>query len=190
MSPRLRKFAFATHLTVSVGWIGAVVAFLVLVVGAWTSQDERVLRGAWIAMEAIGWYAIVPLAIASLATGLVMALGTTWGLLRHYWVLISLVLTVLATLVLLSNMQTVTYFAGLAAGLEGDNTRALRAGLRGELLHAGLGLAVLLVIQVLNVYKPRGMTCYGQHRARQRTSRDRRRAVPGAPQALPHVEVN
>ncbi len=37
----------------------------------------------------------------------------------------------------------------------------LREGLRSELLHAGVGLLVLLVIQVLNVYKPRGMTPYG-----------------------------
>lgn len=179
MRPGLRKFALATHLTVSVGWIGAVVAFLVLVVGAQTSQDDQMLRAAWIAMEAIGWFAIVPLAIASLVTGLVMSLGTKWGLIRHYWVLISLVLTVLATLVLLSNMQTVTFFAGQAVDPSADDD-ALRGGLRGELLHAGLGLVVLLVIQVLNVYKPRGMTRYGQRTQRktpQRGKQEERRTM-------------
>jgi hypothetical protein len=161
MTPGLRKFALTAHITFSVGWIGAVVGFLALVVAAMTSEDAQTLRAAWIAMELTGWYAIVPLAFASLLTGLVMSLGTKWGLFRHYWVLISLALTILATRVLLSNMQTVSFFAGLAAGTDSADVGQLSGGLGGELLHAGIGLLVLLVIQVLNVYKPRGLTPYG-----------------------------
>ena len=66
-------------------------------------------------------------------------------------------LTILATVVLLDHMQTVSFFAGVAAETDSADV----GGLRGELLHAGVGLLVLLVIQVLNVYKPRGMTPYG-----------------------------
>ncbi|HEX9923684.1 MAG TPA: DUF2269 domain-containing protein [Anaerolineae bacterium] len=161
MTPGLRKFALTAHITLSVGWIGVVVGFLAVVLAAMTSQDAQTLRAAWIAMELTGWFAIVPLALASLLTGLVMSLGTKWGLFRHYWVLISLVLTILATLVLLSNMQTVSFFAGLATETDSADVGQLRGGLRGELLHAGVGLLVLLVIQALNVYKPRGMTPYG-----------------------------
>ena len=117
-------------------------------------------------MELTGWFAIVPLALAALLSGLVMSLGTKWGLFRHYWVLISLVLTILATVVLLANMQTVSFFAGIAADPTAD-VGGLRGGLRGELLHAGVGLLVLLVIQVLNVYKPRGMTAYGWRKQRE-----------------------
>jgi hypothetical protein len=164
MTPRLRKFALAVHLTFSVGWIGAVVAFLALVVAAMTSQDAQRLRAAWIAMELTGWFAIVPLALASLLTGVVMALGTKWGLFRHYWVLISFVLTILATGVLLGNMRTVSSFAGIAAETDSADVDALRGGLRSELVHAGVGLLLLLVVQVLNVYKPRGMTPYGRRR--------------------------
>ena len=108
LTPRLRKFALTAHLTCSIGWIGAVMAYLALVIAAMTSQTSRTLQAVWIAMEVIGWYAIVPLALAALLTGLVMALGTPWGLFRHYWVLISLVLTILATVVLLVHMQTVS----------------------------------------------------------------------------------
>lgn len=168
MSPRLRKVALTAHLTASVGWIGAVVAFIVLVVAAWTTHDERMLRSAWIAMWTIGRYAIAPLAVASLATGLVMALGTGWGLFRHYWVLISLVLTVLATVVLLANLRTVSAFADLASRPGRDVAVALRRGLVGELIHSGLGLVVLLVVEVLNVYKPRGVIHRGR-RGRVRT---------------------
>src|SRR5919106_1920160 len=108
MTPGLRKFALTTHLTVSVGWIGAVVAYLALGVSAVTSQDAQTVRAAWIAMEVTGWYVIVPLALAALLTGIVMSLGTPWGLFRHYWVLISLGLTIFSTVVLLLHMPDVS----------------------------------------------------------------------------------
>lgn len=167
MTPGLRKFALAAHLTFSLGWIGAVVAYLALGVSAVTSQDAETVRATWTAMELTGWFAIVPLALASLFTGLLMALGTQWGLFRHYWVLFSFVLTVFANVVLLLHMPTVSFLADLAREAQGASLDRLG----GDLLHPGLGLVVLLVIQVLNVYKPRGMTRYGwrQHRA-QRTA--------------------
>src|SRR3970040_255657 len=105
MTPTLRKFTLTVHLTFSVGWIGAVVAYLALVVAAMTREDAQSLRAAWLAMELIGWYVIVPLALASLLTGFVMSLATPWGLFRHYWVLSSLALTILATVVLLRTQQ-------------------------------------------------------------------------------------
>jgi hypothetical protein len=168
MTSGLRKFSLTVHLTFSVGWIGAVMAYLALVIAAMTSQDAQTLRTAWIAMELIGWYVIVPLALASLLTGLVMSLGTPWGLFRHYWVLFSFVLTLLATAVLLEHMQTVSFFAGLAAETNRADVGQLRDGLWGELFHAGVGLLVLLVIQVLNVYKPRGLTPYGWRKQHER----------------------
>ena len=181
MPPGVRKFALTAHITFSVGWIGAVVAFLALVVAGMTSQEAPMLRAAWIAMELTGWFAIVPLALASLLSGLVMSLGTKWGLFRHYWTLFSLVLTILATVVLLVNMQTVSFFAGNAAETDRADMGGLRGGLPGELLHAGVGLLVLLVIQVLNVYKPQGMTPYGwrkQHEERRKRHEQRAEVVP------------
>jgi hypothetical protein len=167
MPPKVRKFALAVHLAFSVGWIGAVVAYLALGVSAVTSQDALVVRVAWIAMELTGWYVIVPLALAALLTGLVMSLGTKWGLFRHYWVLITLVLTVFATTILLLHMPDVSAITKVVRGADGAD---LAGGLGGDLLHSGAGLLVLLVIQVLNVYKPRGLTPYGwrkQHERRQ-----------------------
>ena len=165
MPPGVRKLALTAHVTSSVGWLGAVVAYLTLVVGALTSQDAQTVHAAWIAMELIGWFAIVPLALASLLTGLVGSLGPTWGLFRHYWVLFKLLLSVLATIVLLLHMPTVSLLARIAAGMDNANL----GGLRGELLHAGGGLLILLVTTTLAVYKPRGMTPYGwrkQHEQR------------------------
>jgi hypothetical protein len=167
MKPNLRKFALSTHITLSVGWIGAVFAYLVLVAAAMTSQGAQTLRAAWIAMELIGWYLVVPLALASLLSGLVISLGTPWGLFRHYWVLISFMLTIVATVVLLQHMPTVSFFAGVAATTDSGNVSDLRGALRGELLHAGVGVVLLLAIQMLNVYKPQGMTAYGRQKVSQ-----------------------
>jgi hypothetical protein len=167
MRQGLRKFSLTIHIAMAVGWIGAVSAYLVVVVAALTRDDLLTLRTAWIAMDLIGWYLIVPLALASLVTGLVMSLGTPWGLLRHYWVVVSLVLTTIATTVLLIHMPTVSALARAASEPDVVVIGALREGLRSELLHAGVGLLVLFVIEVLNVYKPQGMTAYGRHRVRQ-----------------------
>ena len=158
MSPALRKLVLAMHLASSVGWIGAVIVYLVLGIAAVTTRDTLTVRAAWIAMALTGWYAIVPLALASLLTGLLISLGTQWGLFRHYWVLISFVLTVFAVTILLLHMPDVSALAEVAR--EAD-AASLAGGLGGDLFHPGVGLLVLLVIQVLNVYKPRGLTPYG-----------------------------
>lgn len=158
LSPPIRKFALAVHLSCSVGWLGAVVAYLALDLAVATSVDAAMVRSAWMAMGLVVSWAIVPLALASLVTGLVMALGTKWGLIRHWWVLISFVLTVLATVVLLSEAGVVTRSAATAAA---STTAAELRALPPTLLHSVGGLGVLLVVQVLNIYKPQGLTPYG-----------------------------
>jgi hypothetical protein len=165
MSPGLRKFALASHLTLSVGWIGAVAAYLTLDVSTATSQDVQVLRAAYLGMESIARYIIVPLAFASLVTGLVMSVGTKWGLLRHYWVLISLLLTSIATAVLLVETQVISSLADMAADptTSSDELRAMGS----TLVHSVGGTVVLLVVLVLNVYKPQGMTRYGLRKQRE-----------------------
>lgn len=159
MTPALRKFALTAHITTSVGWIGAVVAYLALDVTALTSLDLQTLRAAYLAMEVIIWWVIVPLALASLLTGVIQSLGTPWGLFRHYWVIFKLLLTLFSTIILLQYTQTISYMAGVATDPD-TSTADLRA-LGGSLLHSIGGLVVLILIMFLSVYKPRGMTRYG-----------------------------
>ncbi|MGH2641620.1 MAG: DUF2269 domain-containing protein [Actinomycetota bacterium] len=171
MSPALRKFGLAAHLALSIGWIGAVAAYLALDVATATSQDTTTLRASYLGMESIARYVIIPLAVSSLLTGLVMSLGTKWGLFRHYWVLISFTLTVIATAVLLVEMSMISSFADMAAdpATPSEHLRAMPS----TLVHSVGGTIVLLVILVLNVYKPQGMTRYGWRKQQeQRASRD------------------
>ncbi|HEX7172944.1 MAG TPA: DUF2269 domain-containing protein [Candidatus Limnocylindria bacterium] len=165
LSPRLRKGALAFHLAVSVGWIGAVAAYLALDLTATMSTDPGTLRAAYLGMGLIAGAIIVPLAIATLVTGLVVSVGTKWGLARHWWVLISLALTVFATVVLLVEAGTIASYAAVAANP--DATEAELRGLGSTLVHSVGGSLVLLVVLVLNIYKPAGLTPYGWRKQQQ-----------------------
>lgn len=168
MPPGLRKLALSAHLTLSVGWIGAVAAYTALDVAAATSQDPQMLRAAYLGMGLIAASVIVPLAIASLLTGLVMSIGTKWGLFRHWWVVISLLLTIFATLVLMVETQTINAFAAMAADptTSSDDLRSMGS----TLVHSVGGTVVLVVVLALNVYKPRGLTPYGWRKQREERS--------------------
>jgi hypothetical protein len=159
MTPRLCKFALTVHVTSSVGWLGAVLVFLALAVVGLTSQEAQTMRGVYLVMEPAAWLVLVPLAFASLATGVVQSLGTTWGLFRHYWVLFKLLITVFATIVLLIYMETFGFIARVAADPSADLGVVGNASPR---LHAALALLVLLAATVLAVYKPPGTTRYGR----------------------------
>ncbi|HEY3054352.1 MAG TPA: DUF2269 domain-containing protein [Thermoanaerobaculia bacterium] len=158
MTPRLRKFVLTAHVTITVGWLGAVVAFLALAVVGLTSHDAQTVRGAYLVMEPAAWLVLVPLAFASLLTGIVQSLGTTWGLFRHYWVLFKLLITVFATTVLLIYMETFSVMARVAADPTADLASVRNPS---PMIHAVLAILVLLIATVLAIYKPRGMTRYG-----------------------------
>ena len=158
MPPRARKVALVAHVVSSVGWLGAVLVFLVLALVGVTTDDDQTARAIVLVMRPVTWWTLVPLAVASLATGVVCSLGTAWGLVRHYWVLFKLVLNVVATTVLLLYTGTVDRLAERAPGVGGDELRALVAS---PILHAGVALLILLAATVLAVFKPKGLTRYG-----------------------------
>jgi len=161
MTPRLRKFTLTAHVTSSVGWLGSVVAYLALAITGLRSGDAQMVGAAYIMMELIGWYVIIPFSLAALATGLVQARGTEWGLIRHYWILAKFLLSTIGTIILLVHMRTaVSPLARVAAEVAplGADFRTPRLSL---VVHAGGGLLILLTATVLSVYKPRGMTRYG-----------------------------
>lgn len=163
MSPGLRKLALTVHVTASVGLLGAIAAFLALSVAGLAGRDPQMVRAAYPAMALIARVVVTPLALAALATGLIQSLGTAWGLFRHYWILIKLLMTLFATAVLLVKLDLIDQAARLAS-----ETILARADLRAVgiqlLVHAAGGLLVLLVPAVLSIYKPQGLTRYGTRR--------------------------
>jgi hypothetical protein len=170
MAPWLRKFALIVHITTSIGWIGAVVGFLALAIAGLTSHDQQIVRASYLSIELITYYVIVPLSLASLLSGLVQSLGTKWGLFRHYWVLVKFLLTIIATVVLLLQLEPISYIANVSA-----ETTLTSADLRNPRLslvvHTMGGLFVLIVNTTLSVYKPHGLTRYGWRKQQDKSNR-------------------
>lgn len=161
LSASVRRFTFATHVTTSVGWVGAVLVFVAIAGLALASDDERVVRGAYLVMAPAAWFVLVPLAHAAFLSGLVLSLGTAWGLFRHYWVALKLVITAVSTAVLLVYMGTFRQMAGVAA----DPVVELGAVRNpSPLVHAVLAFFLLVAATVLAIYKPFGTTPYGARR--------------------------
>ena len=160
MTSAIRKLALTFHVTASVGWIGALAVFLAHAVVSLVSTDEQLVRAASLAMGLTAWLVILPLSMATVLTGLVQALGTAWGLVRHYWVLFKVLLTAIATGVLLLKMGPISQLAEAAstAAFAHDDLAGLRQSLA---FHAAGGLVVLVAALALAVYKPAGLTVYG-----------------------------
>ena len=156
ISRRPRKALLAAHIAASVGWLGAIAAYVALNVLTLMSNDDGTVRAAYLMMEPVLLYVVIPLALLSLVGGVVQALVTPWGLFRHYWVILSLLTTGFAVVILLLHAPAVRDMAVIAR----DPTRDVR-GLDGDLVHSVGGALVLLFPLVLNVYKPRGLTRYG-----------------------------
>jgi hypothetical protein len=165
LAPSIRKFMLTVHIIASVGWFGALVVFLTHALASLISQDEQIVRATSLVMGLTTWLVILPLSLASLITGLVQALGTAWGLFRHYWILFKLLLTSVATIVLLLKLETISYLADISTKMAFSIADSI--GLRISLIvHAVGGLLVLLMATILAVYKPRGMTGYGVRKQR------------------------
>ncbi len=154
MSSGLRKLALTTHVSSSVGWFGAIAAFLALAITGLIRQDPKLVHAADLGMLRIGWFVLVPLSFVSPLSGLIQSLGTEWGLFRHYWILAKLAMNVFANIVLLMFMQQL----GSAAYTGSDAPP----------VHSIVALLLLLVATVLSVYKPRGITPYGWRKQRER----------------------
>jgi hypothetical protein len=160
-APGLRKFALTLHIIASVGWVGIVAGFLALAVAGLVSSDANLVLASYLAMDFSYRTVVIPLGLASLITGLVSLFVTDWGFVRHYWVVVKLLL---ATPAIISHvgvhMQPVRHAARAAAAM--ILLRADLSGLQLQLVgEASTALIALLLATALSTHKPRGGTRYG-----------------------------
>jgi threonine/homoserine/homoserine lactone efflux protein len=91
-------------------------SFLVLAVTGLTSTDTQLVRAAYLTMNLLTRYIILPLSLVPLLlTGPLLSLGTPWGLFRHYWIVVKLVINLLSTSILVVHLQPISYLAQVAA---------------------------------------------------------------------------
>lgn len=176
LSGRPRKVVRATHIAVSVGWLGLVVAMLTLSISAATAADSTFALACYAMMERIGGAVVPVFAVATLVTGIVLSVATPWRLLPHWWVIVKLVLAVavIVTAVALTGdwVQQAVGYAARAPGAEGGSTGSLAAWLvvAGSVVH----LLLLWAATTISVDKPWGKTKRGRATAADRVGRVRK----------------
>jgi hypothetical protein len=152
---RARSLVLVTHIVAASAWIGIDVIVAVLV-GTGALAGDPALRG--LAYQALATFVVVPMAAAAVLTlvsGVLLGLGTRWGLVRYWWVAVKLamnvVLVVLILLVLRPGM------AGLgAAGAELAAQGSTGADLSSLVFPPTVSLTMLTLAVVLSVAKPWG----------------------------------
>jgi len=171
LAPRWRRLLLTAHIGASVGLLGTdATVVLLAVTGARGADPAHVYPAA----ELIGSLLLVPAALLSLLTGVLLGLLTPWGLFRHWWVTVKLVLTTAGAV--LSLVVLTPALAGLA-----DATGPVPFGPRLELVRdSGAASLVLLGALVLSVYKP-----FGRIRAAARAGSGRTPSPPAPPPAPP-----
>ena len=161
----MRKFILFAHVTTSVGLLGAVASFLLLSIFGIVSSNVQLVQASYVLLMPLTAYLILPLVVASLLIGIISSLGTPWGLVRYYWVVAKLLLTSVTLIVLLLQMNAIAELSTIAA------TRTVTdadMGLRLRMIiHAGGGSGVLLLIMILSLWRPKGVTPFGQRQSTQ-----------------------
>lgn len=117
---RLRKTVLLLHIVAGGTWFGLDVAMAVLVLTA-IGTDSAAVRAY--TLQSLKLITVLPMfsaAMLSLITGILLGLGSKYGLLRYWWVAIKLGLNlILATLVVTALRGEVANAAGLGAKLAG-----------------------------------------------------------------------
>ena len=155
-SPRVYRFLLTTHIITSVGWLGVVFAKLVLALAAATAASPDVSAALLVALGAIN-AAFAPASTGALVSGVLLSLGTRWGLLQHSWVVAKVVLTVG---VFGTAVQVVPRIVEL--GVDEPTLLGLPWAPAILLVFAALHLLMLGAATALAVYRPWGKTWLGR----------------------------
>lgn len=177
LSPRARKTALTVHIAVAGTWLGAVVANLFLGISAAVTGNETLADGYYASMDTLVNHVMPGAAIATLTTGLLLALATRWGLFRHWWIIAKLILAILTVLVGVTIIDSAI-----------QNTIASRAntgptGFSDALLPATTATPLMLLsAAAIAVNKPWGRTGRARRRANDRSAQPDRQAKPLTPE--------
>jgi hypothetical protein len=136
------------HITGGVGLLGATASTLLLALGATTTDDVAGAQETYRLISLQSAVFGIPLSMLSLLSGIALGLGTRWGVLRHWWTTLKLVLIVAV-------MVNGAFMIG--ASVDELRTGPPSSGAETRLLiGAALNLAMLLTATTLSMFKPGG----------------------------------
>ncbi|MEU9378792.1 hypothetical protein AB0D94_34250 [Streptomyces sp. NPDC048255] len=151
-------------MTVAVGWVGIEIAQLLLGLVGLTTGDAGVVRATRVAMEIIGIELIAGIAWMTLLTGLLLSAATKWGLLKHYWIVTKLVITV--ALMLNGHFFLQHWLREQAEVGKAPESLSLQL-----VIVMSIGLGLLVTATALSIYKPWGKTRRGRRRPAAKSTR-------------------
>ena len=153
MTPRTRKLNLVLHVIAAMTWLGLDVGVLALTLTGLTTRDDTTLRAAYVAMRLLADLALIPAALLAVVTGVVLSLGTHWGITRHWWVLVKTVLSLTALTLTVFLLRPGLYEAAHAAlGTPADHGSARM------LAPPLVSLTMYTTMTVLSYFKPWGRT--------------------------------
>ncbi len=161
-----RRAVLVVHVTVSVGWLGISLCLLALAI-AGARDPDAFAEPAYLSMKLFADWLLLPVALLSLGTGLVLSLGTAWGLARYRWVYAKFWLTLAATgLTVFSFKPGATQAAAMVAAGETVPSTDL-------LFPPAVSLALYAFLTAISVLKPWGQTRRGRRLRAARTAEAR-----------------
>ncbi|WP_119294543.1 DUF2269 domain-containing protein [Streptomyces sp. YIM 130001] len=164
-----RRATLVVHVAAAAGWLGLTLGLLALAVAAITTDSAATTEAAVRSMKIFSDWLVLPLALLTLASGLVLSLGTHWGLARHRWVYVKFWLTLATTVASLFALRPGVSDAAatVASGAPLGDPTGLIAG-------PIVSLSAYVFMAAVSVLKPWGLTKRG--RKQREASRERRSA--------------
>jgi uncharacterized membrane protein len=150
-----RRAVLIVHIAAAGPWLGIDVVMAVFVATALFTDDVAVRASSFQALEMFAFWPLLVSGLVCLVSGIVLGLGTRWGVVRYWWVAVKLALNVLLTVLVI---------VALRPGLRDAAERAGR-WFAGEPVALAVGDLVfppivsstaLLIAITLSVVKPRG----------------------------------
>lgn len=157
LNGRARKLVLLAHIVSAGAWIGIDVVLAVLVFTSILSDDAATKALSYQALELFAVWPLVIAGLICLATGVVLGLGSKYGLVRYWWVAVKLVMNiVLSTLTLVALRPGVYEAAEQGERLAAGEVSTLAAS---DLIFPPIvSGAALLVAFTISVFKPWGRT--------------------------------
>lgn len=160
-----RRLVLLAHLVAALGWLGVDVVVGFLAVTGFTSNDPGRVAASYLALDTFAVPLLLVFGLSTLASGLLLSIGSGLGVIRHWWVAIKLAINVvLSGLVLLLLQPRLTEAASQAGQIDSTLSDRLGGIPIDMLFPAFVSGAALLAASLLGTFKPWGPTPYGRRR--------------------------
>lgn len=159
LTQKKKQWLVAIHVIAVASWIGGTLGMLLLGLYLRSGENGEQLAYTLSSMEVIDENLLKYPALLTLLTGILLSVWTQWGLVKHYWVTIKLILTVVTI------MMGILFLDNWTASLADMISETGFAALRNEtfqstwlsiIIMASFNVVCLLLMVFITYFKPFG----------------------------------